>query len=120
MLDAATSLIVHSEYVERLAREAGYDRPIRRVSMPAWPVPPIVPEPIDGSPVFGCFGHVNESKRVPQILEAFAQLGPDARLLLVGSWSPRLPEIELPSNVIRRDYVPEDELALPLAHPAAA
>jgi glycosyltransferase involved in cell wall biosynthesis len=60
--------------------------------------------------VLGCFGHVNESKRVPQILEAFGRLGPDARLLLVGSWSPRLPRIELPPNVIRRDYVGEDEL----------
>jgi glycosyltransferase involved in cell wall biosynthesis len=78
--------------------------------MPAWPVPQIVPEPIDGSPVIGCFGHVNESKRVPQLLEALGRLGPDARLLLVGSWSPRLPEIELPPNVIRRDYVPEREL----------
>jgi len=110
VLDAATSLIVHSRYVEGLARDAGYDHAIQRVPMPAWPVPTIVPEPIEGGPVFGCFGHVNESKRVPQILAAFAQFGPDARLLLVGSWSPRLPAIELPPNVIRRDYVPEDEL----------
>jgi glycosyltransferase involved in cell wall biosynthesis len=78
--------------------------------MPAWPVPQIVPEPIAGSPVIGCLGHVNESKRIPQLLEAFARLGPDARLLLVGSWSPRLPELDLPPNVIRRDYVPEHEL----------
>jgi glycosyltransferase involved in cell wall biosynthesis len=110
VLDAATGLIVHSEYVEGLARGAGYERPIWQVPMPAWPVPSIVPEPIDGSPVVGCFGHVNESKRVPQILEAFAQLGPAARLLLVGSWSPRLPRIELSAGVVRRDYVPEDEL----------
>lgn len=110
VLDAATGLIVHSHYVENLAREAGYERPIRQVPMPAWPVPPVVPESIDGGPVLGCFGHVNESKRIPQILGAFAQLGPDARLLLVGSWSPRLPPINLPANVIRRDYVPEDEL----------
>jgi glycosyltransferase involved in cell wall biosynthesis len=110
VLDAATDLIVHSGYVEGLARDAGYERPIRQVPMPAWPVPEIVPEPIDGSPVVGCFGHVNESKRIPQLLEAFARLGPGARLLLVGSWSPRLPEIELPPNVIRRDYVPEREL----------
>jgi glycosyltransferase involved in cell wall biosynthesis len=110
VLDAATGLIVHSRYVESLARDAGFDRPIWRVPMPAWPVPPVVPEPIDGSPVFGCFGHVNESKRVPQILEAFARLGLDARLLLVGSWSPRLPRIELPPNVIRRDYVAEEDL----------
>jgi glycosyltransferase involved in cell wall biosynthesis len=110
VLDAAIGLIVHSHYVEGLARAAGYDRPVRQVPMPAWPVPVIVPEPIDGDPVIGCFGHVNESKRVPQILEAFARLGPDARLLLVGSWSPRLPRIALPPNVIRRDYVAEDEL----------
>jgi glycosyltransferase involved in cell wall biosynthesis len=110
VLDAATGLIVHSRYVEDLARSAGYDRPIWQVPMPAWPVPPIVPEPVDGSPVFGCFGHVNESKRIPRILEALAQLGPDARLLLVGSWSPRLPRIELPPNAISRDYVAEDEL----------
>jgi glycosyltransferase involved in cell wall biosynthesis len=110
VLDAATSLIVHSDYVEGLARDAGYDRPIWRVPMPAWPVPPTVPESIDGSPVLGCFGHVNESKRIPQLLEAFARLGPDARLLLVGSWSPRLPLIELPPSVIRRDYVAEHEL----------
>jgi glycosyltransferase involved in cell wall biosynthesis len=110
VLDAATGLIVHSRYVESLARDAGYARPIRKVPMPAWPVPPIVPEPIAGGPVIGCFGHVNESKRIPQLLEAFARLGPEARLLLVGSWSPRLPGIELPPNVIRRDYVPEDEL----------
>jgi glycosyltransferase involved in cell wall biosynthesis len=110
VLDAATGLVVHSRYVEGLARDAGYERTIRQVPMPAWPVPPIVPEPIAGGPVIGCFGHVNESKRIPQLLEAFARLGPDARLLLVGSWSPRLPAIELPPNVIRRDYVPEDEL----------
>jgi glycosyltransferase involved in cell wall biosynthesis len=110
VLDAATGLIVHSRYVEGLARDAGYERPIRQVPMPAWPVPPIDPEPIAGSPVVGCFGHVNESKRVPQLLEAVARLGPDARLLLVGSWSPRLPAIELPPNAIRRDYVAEDEL----------
>jgi glycosyltransferase involved in cell wall biosynthesis len=110
VLDHATGLIVHSRYVETLAREAGYDRPIWQVPMPAWPVPHIDPEPIEGRPVVGCFGHVNESKRIPQLLEAFELLDQDARLLLVGSWSPRLPELELPDRVIRRDYVPENEL----------
>ena len=89
MLDAATGLIVHSQYVEDLARDAGYERPIRQVPMPAWPVPPIDPEPIEGGPVIGCFGHVNESKRIPQLLEAFARLGPGraaaARRLLVAA-----------------------------------
>ena len=61
--------------------------------MPAWPVPADrAREPIEGSPVFGCFGHVNESKRIPQLLEAFARLRRRTRgCSLVGSWSPRLP-----------------------------
>ncbi len=110
VLDLATGLIVHSRYVEARVRDAGYSGPIWQVPMPAWPVPPIEPARIDGLPLFGCFGHINESKRIPQLLEAFAQFGPDARLLLVGSWSSRLRQIDLPDTVIRRDYVPEDEL----------
>jgi len=110
VLDHATALIVHSHYVEGLARDAGYTGPITQVPMPAWPVPHIEAEPIEGRPIIGCFGHVNESKRIPQLLEAFSMLDPDARLLLVGSWSPRMREIELPERVIRRDYVPEQEL----------
>ena len=27
---------------------------------------------MDGRPLFGCFGHINASKRIPQLLEAFA------------------------------------------------
>src|SRR5262249_52816212 len=110
VLDHATALIVHSQYVEDLARGAGFTGPITQVPMPAWPVPDIEAGSIEGRPVVGCFGHVNESKRVPELLEAFELLDPDARLLIVGSWSPRLPEIELPERVIRRDYVPEHEL----------
>ena len=39
VLDHATGLIVHSHYVERRAREAGYRGPIARIPHPAWPVP---------------------------------------------------------------------------------
>ena len=44
-----------------------------------------------GDPLFGAFGNVNASKRVPQLLEAFARVRrthPGARLLLVGAVSP--------------------------------
>jgi glycosyltransferase involved in cell wall biosynthesis len=111
VLALATMLIVHSRYAEERAREAGFEGPIRRIPMPAWPVVDAAPAVIDGSPVFGCFGNLNDSKRVPQLLAAFEQLResrPDARLLLVGEW--RLPEIELPPNVIREDHVPEERL----------
>jgi glycosyltransferase involved in cell wall biosynthesis len=113
VLDLAAGLIVHSRYVEVRAREAGYRGPIWRVPMPAWPVPHIEPAAIPGNPLIGCFGHINESKRVPQVCAAFARLRdrrPDARLLLVGSVSPRLPAFDLADGVTREDYVPEDRL----------
>jgi glycosyltransferase involved in cell wall biosynthesis len=113
ILDHATGLVVHSRYVEERAREAGYRGPVWQVPMPAWPVPQGEPAQVEGAPLFGSFGHVNESKRIPQLLEAFARLHarrPDSRLLLVGSWSPRFPRLDLPAGVIRKDYVPEDEL----------
>jgi hypothetical protein len=65
VLEHATGLIVHSCTVRDLAREAGYDRPIRVVPHPAWPVPDTVPERVGTGPVVGCFGVVNSSKRIP-------------------------------------------------------
>ena len=81
--------------------------------MPAWPVPDIEPAELEGSPLLGTFGHVNESKRMPQLFEAFDRLRarrPDARLLVVGAWSPRYADFAVPEGVIRMDYVPENEL----------
>ena len=84
----ATGLIVHSRYVEERAREAGYDGPIWRIPHPAWPLPGgRAGATSTGGPLFGCFGHMNASKRMPQLLEAFARVRaapPGRRLLLVG------------------------------------
>ena len=91
VLDRARGLIVHSHFVRDRAKAAGFGGPIFVVPHPAWIVPPGKPDTIDGGPVIGAFGNVNASKRVPQLLEAFARLRvkhPDARLLLVGSVSP--------------------------------
>jgi glycosyltransferase involved in cell wall biosynthesis len=91
VLDSATGLVVHSGYVLRRAREAGYDRPIWRIPHPAFPVPAFARPAVAGDPLIGAFGNVNASKRVPQLLEAFARLRrthPGARLLLVGAVSP--------------------------------
>jgi glycosyltransferase involved in cell wall biosynthesis len=113
VLDLATGLIVHSRYAEERARAAGYTRPVWRIPMPAWPVPAVEAAPVEGDPLFGCFGHINESKRVPQLLAAFERLQrrvPAARLLLVGAVSPRLGELDLPVGVVREEYVPEDRL----------
>ena len=120
ILDRSLGLIVHSHYVEGLAREHGYDGPIWRIPMPAWPTPEVDPVDVPGSPVFGCFGHLNESKRIPQLLRAFAVVRkhhPDARLLLVGGEAPgfdlagRLERLGLDSEgVIREPYVEERRL----------
>ena len=120
VLSFATGLVVHSHYVERCAREAGYEGPISVVPHPAWPIPALQRESVAGDPLFGCFGNVNASKRIPQLLEAFARVRrthPEARLLLVGATSPgfdlerRLQRLGLESEgIMREGYVDESRL----------
>ncbi len=120
VLGLATGLIVHSRYVEERAREAGFEKPIWRIPHPAWEHAPVVPAAVDGSPLIGSFGNVNASKRIPQLLEAFARLRrarPDARLLLVGAVSPgfdldrRLQRLGLSGEgIVREAYVEEERL----------
>ena len=120
LLDRSTGLIVHSHYVETLAREYGYAGPIWRIPMPAWPTPEVDSLEIDGGPVFGCFGHMNESKRIPESLRAFAAARArhaNARLLLVGAEAPgfdlagRIERAGIGTDgVIREQYVEERRL----------
>jgi glycosyltransferase involved in cell wall biosynthesis len=120
VLSLATGLVVHSRYVEGRVRAAGFDRPVVRVPHPAWPDPRVAAAVVDGEPLVGAFGNVNQSKRVPQLLEAFARLRrahPGARLLLVGATSPgfdlerRLQRLGLDADgIVREDYVDEERL----------
>jgi len=118
ILDAATGLIVHSRYVEEGARRLVYAGPLWRIPHPAWPTPAVEPAQVDGSPVVGCFGHLNASKRIPQLLRGFARLPQSARLVLVGPVSPRydldaaLEKAGLAGSprVLREQYVPEERL----------
>ena len=120
VLDLATGLIVHSRYVEERARAAGFEGPVWRIPHPAWEVPPVASAEVEGSPLIGSFGNVNASKRIPQLLEAFARLRrerPEARLLLVGAVSPgfdldrRLQRLGLSGEgIVREAYVEEDRL----------
>jgi len=120
VLAVATGLIVHSHYVEDRARAAGYGGPIWRIPHPAWEHAPVRPAALAGAPLIGTFGNVNASKRIPQLLEAFARLRrdrPDARLLLVGAVSPgfdldrRLQRLGLSGDgIVREAYVEEDRL----------
>jgi len=120
VLEHATGLIVHSDYVCGLARDAGYERPIWVVPHPAWPVPGITPERLASGPTIGCFGVVNASKRVPELLRAFASVRrrtADVTLLLVGPTSPgfdldrRLQRLGLADDgVLREGWVDERRL----------
>jgi glycosyltransferase involved in cell wall biosynthesis len=120
VLDLARGLIVHSRYVESRARAAGYGGALWRIPHPAWPDAPVEPADVAGDPLVGCFGHLNASKRIPQLLEAFALLlrkRPGARLALVGSTGERfdldrrLERLGLGRDaVLREDYVPEERL----------
>jgi len=122
VLDAALGLIVHSRYVERAARAAGYRGRVWRVPHPAWPPPEVAPSnELAGEPLIGCFGFLNMNKRIPELLEAFASLRrqrPGARLLLAGAAGERfdvtrrLERLGLATadGVVRLDYVPEERM----------
>ena len=113
LLRLATGLVVHSRTVEEQARRAGYAGPVWRIPHPAWRVPELRPATAEGRPLFGAFGNLNESKRIPQLYAAFARLRtvrPDARLLAVGSPSPRIAALPAPPGVARQDYVDEERL----------
>ncbi|MBI4172618.1 MAG: glycosyltransferase family 4 protein [Actinobacteria bacterium] len=120
VLSLATGLIAHSHYVEERARAAGFEGPVWRVPHPAWPVPRVAPAEVGGAPLVGAFGNLNATKRVPQLLEAFARVRrayPGARLLLVGAASPgfdlerRLQRLGLDGEgLVREGYVDEARL----------
>jgi glycosyltransferase involved in cell wall biosynthesis len=111
-------LIVHSRHVAERAVAAGYDGRLWRIPHPAWPDPGVAAADVAGAPVVGCFGNLNASKRIPQLLEAFAALRathPNAQLLLVGAEAPgfdlaaRLADLQV-EGVERADYVDEERL----------
>jgi glycosyltransferase involved in cell wall biosynthesis len=120
VLRHATALIVHSEYIRDRARAAGFGGPISLVPHPAWPAPELSPERLSSDPVVGCFGVVNASKRVPELLRAFAGVRgrhPKVTLLLVGPTSPgfdlerRLQRLGLDgSGLLRKSWVDERRL----------
>ncbi len=120
VLDDATGVIAHSATVRDGVRAAGYERPVSLVPHPAWPVPAVEPERVAAGPVVGCFGVLNASKRIPELLEAFAALRrkhPDATLLLVGPTAPafdlerRLQRLGLAEDgLVREDWVDETRL----------
>jgi glycosyltransferase involved in cell wall biosynthesis len=120
VLDHATGLVVHSRYVHDHARAAGFTGPIGVVPHPAWAAPAIQPERVAPGTVVGCFGVVNSSKRIPELLRATAAVRKEHRdltLLLVGSTSPgfdldrRLQRLGFADEgIVREGWVDESRL----------
>ncbi|HEU0246033.1 MAG TPA: glycosyltransferase family 4 protein [Gaiellaceae bacterium] len=91
VLEHASGVIVHSRTVADFVRAAGFPGRLWVVPHPAWPVPTITPVRLAEGPVIGCFGVVNASKRIPELLTATAKVREehsDVTLLLVGPTSP--------------------------------
>jgi glycosyltransferase involved in cell wall biosynthesis len=112
VLDHATGVIVHSRTAHDLVRGTGFEGRVWVIPHPAWPVPDVPPDRAASGPVVGCFGVVNASKRIPELLRAFASVHsrhPEATLLLVGPTSPgfdldrRLQRLGLASEGVRRE-----------------
>jgi glycosyltransferase involved in cell wall biosynthesis len=124
VLQHTTGVIVHSRYVEQKVRGTGYTSPVWRVPHPAWPRPEPLPDPglpSDRHPVIGCFGNLTTTKRIPQLIDAFATLRahfPRALLVLAGrptqgfALDPLLERrgLELGDHVVQLDYVDERRL----------
>jgi len=120
VLEHATGVVVHSGFVHDLVRATGFSGPVHVVPHPAWPVPAIDPERVAAGTVIGCFGIVNQSKRVPELLQAIARVReshPEVTLLLAGPTSPgfdldrRLQRLGLAGEgVVREGWIDERRL----------
>lgn len=120
VLEHASGVIVHSRTVANLVRGAGFTGRLWVVPHPAWPVPAIAPVRVAEGPVIGCFGVVNASKRIPELLTATAEVREehsDVTLLLVGPTSPgfdlerRLQRLGLAAGeIVREGWADESRL----------
>ena len=120
VLDHATGVVVHSRHAEDRVRASGYEGPVRRIAMPAWPFPPAARAELPGEDfVVASLGKLNAAKRVPQLLQAFARLREQVRArLLLGEVDPRLNvdarlsalSVRRRQDVLELGRLPEDEL----------
>ena len=99
ILEGARGVVVHSRFMERQIRSAGFTGPLAVIPHGAW-----IPngeragyrEKLglpDAVPLAGIFGFLKPYKRIAEILRAFQRLirvMPDARLILVGEVHPDL------------------------------
>ncbi len=133
-MEAAHLVIVHNPAAERLAREHGATRTELLPHFIECHAPPPAQQIARwresqgfaaDTCLFGVFGHLRESKRVPAIVKAISQQPPQTVALLVqGEWGSAALRDSLdpagdpagdPARVIRIGPVPEDEFRLLIA-----
>ena len=106
LLERSRGVIVHSDYVGRLVREAGFHLPLRKIPSGAelqavnaaqarTELAQLAGLPLDEStPVLGIFGFLKPYKRIHEALRAFARLRtlhPGVKMILVGEEHPHYP-----------------------------
>ncbi len=125
LLENCRAAIVHSEYMVRLVRGAGFSLPVVRIPHGV-EVAPVDPKQararlgLDHQPLVGAFGFLKPYKRVHSALHALRRLErafPDARLLLVGEEHPHYPlrplvrQLGLDHRVHILGFVPLEDFA---------
>jgi glycosyltransferase involved in cell wall biosynthesis len=91
VLERADAIVVHSRFASAQVREAGYEGPVHVIGLPAPAA--TTHASATGMPVICAAGIVNWTKRIPQLLRAFARLKAShlkARLVLAGPGAGRL------------------------------
>ena len=100
LLESARGVVVHSRFMEREVRAAGFGGPVAVIPHGAW-----IPDPHrsefryklgldETTPLVGIFGFLKPYKRIPESLRAFrrlVRLAPEAKLILVGEEHPEFP-----------------------------
>jgi len=100
LLESSKALIVHSEFMLREMRAAGFTGPVAHIPHGAW-IPHVdrfvYRERLgvdESSPLIGIFGHLKPYKRIAESLRAFrrlVRLEPRAKLILAGEKHPDFP-----------------------------
>jgi len=124
LLESARGVVVHSRFMEREMRSAGYAGPIAVIPHGAW-----IPQADRNAyrhklgldeltPLAGVFGFLKPYKRIAESLRAFrrlVRLTPNAKMILVGEPHPEFPIEEmirsmgLSTNVRVLGFVPIEE-----------
>ena len=111
ILETAKGVIVHSDFMAREIRGAGYRGPLARIPHGTWlNVPPgrgtlWVRQALGlspSTPLIGAFGFLKPYKRISQALHAFQRVvrtAPEARMILVGEPHPDFPLAHLISSL---------------------